>query len=100
MPVFALDDPRNGFTIKIVEKKGASRVQDSVTRRQPRVDARPHELRVNRDNGGGLWTFEDQDGQLYLAVLSREVRRFRETDGARHKWPFGRRSPGQVAREA
>lgn len=27
---------------------------------------------MRRDHGGGLWTFEDQDGQLYLAVKSRE----------------------------
>jgi hypothetical protein len=31
-----------------------------------------------REHGRGLWTFEDDTGQLYLAVLSREVNRFRQ----------------------
>jgi hypothetical protein len=31
-------------------------------------DPRPYTLRVRRDHGGGLWTFEGDDGQLYLAV--------------------------------
>lgn len=42
---------------------------------------RPYTLRVVRDHGGGLWTFEANDGQLYLAVLSplsSELRRERE----------------------
>jgi hypothetical protein len=30
-------------------------------------------MRVKRDHGGGLWTIESDSGQLYLAVLSREV---------------------------
>jgi hypothetical protein len=30
-------------------------------------------MRVKRDHGGGLWTIESDYGQLYLAVLSREV---------------------------
>jgi len=29
-------------------------------------------MRVVRDHGGGLWTVEGNDGQLYLAVLSKE----------------------------
>jgi len=29
-------------------------------------------MRIRRDHGGGLWTIEDNEGQLYLAVLSRE----------------------------
>lgn len=33
---------------------------------------RPYTLRVVRDHGGGLWTFEDDKGQLYLGVLSKE----------------------------
>jgi hypothetical protein len=37
-----------------------------------RQSVRPYTLRVHRDHGGGLWTFEADDGQLYLAVKSRE----------------------------
>jgi hypothetical protein len=40
--------------------------------RAKRDSVNPYTLRVRRDHGGGLWTFESQDGQLYLAVKSRE----------------------------
>lgn len=43
-----------------------------MLRRAKRDSVRPYTLRVDRDHGGGLWTFEDNTGQLYLAVLSRE----------------------------
>jgi hypothetical protein len=44
----------------------------SRTKSDPQA-VRPYSLRVRRDHGGGLWTFEDNEGQLYLAVKSREV---------------------------
>jgi hypothetical protein len=45
-----------------------------MQRRAKRDSIRPYTLRVHRDHGGGLWTFEDNTGQLYLAVKSREFR--------------------------
>ena len=41
--------------------------------RAKRDTIRPYTLRVKRDHGGGLWTLEDNEGQLYLAVLSYEM---------------------------
>lgn len=40
-------------------------------------DVRPYNIRITRDHGGGLWTMEADDGQLYLAVLSKSVEDFR-----------------------
>lgn len=42
-----------------------------MLRRAKRDSIRPYTLRVVRDHGEGLWTLEDNGGQLYLAVLSR-----------------------------
>lgn len=53
--------------IKFVGVKTAASGQDSVAAVRPRP-SRPVTLRVRRDHGGGLWTLEDQAGQLYLAV--------------------------------
>lgn len=60
-------------TIKIVEKRKTlfgARLSRASARQS---DLRPYTLRVVRDHEGGLWTLEDNSGQLYLAVLSREV---------------------------
>lgn len=54
-----------------MEAKSSRRDQKESARRLA-ADIRPYTLRVKRDHGGGLWTFEDNDGQLYLAVKSRE----------------------------
>jgi hypothetical protein len=43
-----------------------------ISRAKRDREVRPYTLRVVRDHGGGLWTFEANDGQLYLAVLSAE----------------------------
>lgn len=43
-----------------------------MLRRAKRDSIRPYTLRVVRDHGGGLWTFESNSGQMYLAVLSHE----------------------------
>jgi len=60
-----------------------------VSARAKRVRlVRPYTLRVSRDHGGGLWTFEDQDGQLYLAVLSRELTDHRRDREAAVSHPF------------
>jgi hypothetical protein len=51
-------------------------MQGQVGSSQPsakRSSIRPYDMRVKRDHGGGLWTIEQDNGQLYLAVLSREV---------------------------
>jgi hypothetical protein len=48
-----------------------------MLRRAKRDSIRPYTLRVDRDHGGGLWTLEDNRGQLYLAVLSRENSRLK-----------------------
>ena len=55
-------------------------------RRRAAAPVRPYTLRVHRDHGGGLWTFEGDDGQLYLAVLSREFRR-PNAHGREYFWP-------------
>lgn len=49
-----------------------------MLRRAKRDSIRPYTMRVVRDHGGGLWTFESDKGQLYLAVLSREINEFRQ----------------------
>jgi hypothetical protein len=41
-------------------------------------EGRPYNIRVRRNHGGGLWTFEADDGQLYLAVKSREANQLME----------------------
>lgn len=48
-----------------------------LRRRSLAPSVRPYTLRVARVHGGGLWTLEDNKGQLYLAVLSRENSDFR-----------------------
>jgi hypothetical protein len=61
------------FTIEVV---GKSKKEGQVGRGRSRTNVRvlrPYDMRVKRDHGGGLWTIEDSEGQLYLAVLSREV---------------------------
>jgi len=55
--------------------------------RGPRAqrDIRPYNMRVSRDHGGGLWTIESDEGQMYLAVLSPlsdDLRRQREHNRA------------------
>jgi hypothetical protein len=40
-------------------------------------DLRPYNLRIVRDHGGGLWTMEADDGQLYLSVLAKSVDDFK-----------------------
>lgn len=40
---------------------------------------RPYYAKLIRDHGGGLWTFEGENGQLYLAVLKKG---FQPVDGA------------------
>lgn len=42
-----------------------------MLRRAKRDSSSPYTLRVVRDHGEGLWTLESDDGQLFLAVLSR-----------------------------
>ena len=60
--------------IKIVEdQKHSSLWRLSRAKR----DIRPYNIRVSRDHGGGLWSLEDDAGQLYLAVLSYENSRIR-----------------------
>jgi len=39
--------------------------------RRAKRDLRPYNMRISRDHGGGLWTIESDEGQLYLAVLSK-----------------------------
>jgi hypothetical protein len=59
--------------IKIVGRsKNIGAVGRTLSRTNVRV-LRPYNMRVKREHGGGLWTIEDDRGQLYLAVLSREV---------------------------
>lgn len=72
----------SGPKIKIVENQKPSWVQGFRRARSLRPSARPYTLRVARDHGGGLWTFEDDRGQLYLGVLSRENSDFRRLQGA------------------
>jgi len=55
---------------------------------------RPYNMRITRDHGGGLWTVEDSDGQLYLAVLSKANTKHRRSmieqaraRGGAHYWP-------------
>ena len=57
--------------IKIVEKQKTSLVQKGF-RRPKAVRDLDWNIRIKRDHGGGLWTMESREGQLYLAVLSRE----------------------------
>ena len=78
------------FKIKIVGEQKTGKGAGMLSRAR-RATIRPYELRVVRDHGGGLWTFEDHEGQLYLAVLSREVSAFRRqreearaADGSRY----------------
>jgi hypothetical protein len=69
----ALDRIEVTVRIKIV---GRSKMQGQSGRGQPsaqRSSIRPYDMRIKRDHGGGLWTIEADGGQLYLAVLSREV---------------------------
>lgn len=56
-------------TVGVHETQGWGRKLLGAKRRS---DVRPYNARVVRDHGGGLWTFEDDRGQMYLAVLSRE----------------------------
>jgi hypothetical protein len=58
--------------IKIVAKEKRLLGAGMISGRHRRATERPYTLRVKRDHGGGLWTAEDKDGQLYLMVLSRE----------------------------
>lgn len=58
--------------IKIVGKRKTLLGAGLPSSAEP-TSIRPYTMRVVRDNGGGLWTLEDNTGQLYLAVLSREV---------------------------
>jgi hypothetical protein len=56
-------------------------------------EIRPYTHRVVRDHGGGLWSLEDNGGQLYLAVLSREnseMRRERIEEEAASGARYGR----------
>lgn len=70
MPTLASLD--RGDQNQIVGKQKKSWVQ-GYRRAKPDPQAlRPYTLRVLRDHGGGLWTFEGDDGQLYLGVHSRE----------------------------
>lgn len=64
--------------IKIVGKAKSKGTPVSTARAKRDRSARPYTLRVVRDHGGGLWTFESDSGQMYLAVLSREVSEFRQ----------------------
>jgi len=64
--------------IKIV---GKSKTLSGARFSRAKRDIRPYNMRVSRDHGGGLWTIESDDGQLYLAVLSPlsdDIRRQRE----------------------
>jgi len=77
--------------IKIVGMNKPSSVQKGF-RRAKRVRDRPYDMRVRRYHGGGLWTIEHIDGQLYLAVLSREsneqctaLREARRADGSAYR---------------
>ena len=77
--------------IKFVENKTLSSGR-GFSRRTKSVDIRPYHLRVQRDHGGGLWTAEDEDGQLYLMVRSREINasvqqldEARAADGSRYR---------------
>lgn len=44
-------------------------------------------MRISRNHGGGLWTIEDEDGQLYLAVLARPKHEHRLTVEANERHP-------------
>jgi hypothetical protein len=79
--LLTLDGFSSGTKIKIVRRNKLSWVQKG---RRAKRDVRPYTLRVSRDHGGGLWTFEASDGQLYLGVLSNEnTRRRRELEERR-----------------
>ena len=81
--------------IKTVENQKHSSVQKGFRRPQAVSDL-PFDIRIQRDHGGGLWTMESREGQLYLAVLSREssaaVARLQEARRASGKaYRLGRR---------
>jgi len=67
-----LDSFSHSVKIKFVGETKRLSVQRIVRRSQTVDPLRPYTLRVKRDHGGGLWTFEDLHGQLFLAVPSRE----------------------------
>jgi hypothetical protein len=68
-----LDSLSSRAKIKIV-RKSKTMLGARISRAASSPDhLRPYSLRISRDHGGGLWTIEDDEGQLYLAVLSREV---------------------------
>lgn len=76
IPQKMLDRFQTRTKIKIV---GSEQKQGHVGRSQlraKRASIRPYNMRIKRDHGAGLWTIEDDQGQLYLAVLSREVSEF------------------------
>lgn len=68
-----LDSAFLSVKIEIVGKRKSKGTPVGAARAQRVRSARPHNVRVVRDHGAGLWTFEDDSGQMYLAVLSREV---------------------------
>lgn len=80
-----------------MEKEKHSWVQDYRRAKRVRKEVREYTLRVVRDHGGGLWTFEDGTGQMYLAVLSREVSEFRRGRAGDAKWPHESRSADDIA---
>ncbi len=74
---FSCSSTLDGFDlsvkIKIVENRKRLFGAGNSRAKARRSDVRPYTLRVVRDHEGGLWTLEDNEGQLYLAVLSKET---------------------------